>query len=99
MTEIMDDEINLILQPDTWKFREFEIPERMRPIPGRFLQAVICNDLKEACGQADNENIHQLPAYVAYFYNHAPHNCWGSRDIMMAWHKRGGSLELKRGDT
>lgn len=71
------------------------IPERMMPgirlyidqgiIPGSFLQAVICNDLREAVGCADDENLANLPAFVQYFYNEAPGTCWGSADTMMAW--------------
>ncbi|MHC5214211.1 MAG: hypothetical protein ACYSOO_06465 [Planctomycetota bacterium] len=82
-------------------FRQYKIPSRMRPamnryvelgiIPGRFLQAIICNDLKMTMGHADDENIHQVPAYVNFFYNHAPHNCWGSVELMKAWKEIGGS--------
>ena len=76
---------------------EFYIPERMmggieryindKINPGDFLQAVICNDLREAVGRADDENIRNLPAYVAYFYNEAPSLCWGSKEKMEAWLK------------
>ena len=78
-----------------YQFREFYIPERMmggirRYIehgipPGDFLTAVICNDLKEAIGRADDENIKNIPAYVAYFYNEAPAPCWGSIELMQSW--------------
>ena len=57
-------------------------------LPGDFLQAVISNDLKEACGRADEENMKNLPAYVAYLYNEAPAMCWGSKERMEAWMKR-----------
>ena len=80
-----------------YKFRQFYIPTRMeggirRYIddhirPGEFLCAVISNDLKEAVGKADDFNIENLPAYVAYFYNKAPSTCWGSRKKMEAWLK------------
>jgi len=78
-----------------YEFRGFYIPERMMPSlrryidekkkPGNFLTAVIRNDLREACGLADDENMRNLPAYVAYFYNEAPSICWGSQAIMDAW--------------
>jgi hypothetical protein len=78
-----------------YTFREFYIPERMmggldRYIrhgcpPGDFLTAVICNDLRAACEQADDENILNIPAYVAYLYNEAPAQCWGSRAKMESW--------------
>jgi hypothetical protein len=81
---------------DKYSFmNEYSIPERMRgsitryiedrAIPGDFLQAVICNNLSEAVGRADDENIRNLPAYVNFFYNHAPFQCWGSSEKMVKW--------------
>lgn len=79
----------------SYRFRSYEIPERMMGgiaryieqgiIPGSFLTAVICNDLADAVGRADEENMANLPAYVAYFDNEAPATCWGSRERMAAW--------------
>ena len=79
----------------SYNFRKFEIPDYMveaikryinqRIRPGSFLTAVICNDLCGAVGQADDWNIRNIPAYVAYFYNEAPSTCWGSRAKMEAW--------------
>ena len=73
----------------------FRIPERMAPgirryveegvKPGDFLCAVIAHDLFEAVGRADDENLENLPAYVAWFYNEAPGNCHGSHEVMLAW--------------
>lgn len=78
-----------------YTFRQFYIPDRMMPgirryieeglVPGSFLSAVICNDLREAVGAADDENLVNLPAFVGYFYNEAPTQCWGSADKMKAW--------------
>ena len=77
----------------------YVIPERMRSglelyvkdhiKPGDFLTAVIQNDLAKATGRADGENMAVLPAYVNYFYNHAPGSCWGSKEKMDAWLKEG----------
>jgi len=58
--------------------------------PGGFLTAIICNDLKSAVMRADGQNIGNIPAYVAYFYNHAPIDCWGSYDLMVKWCEKGG---------
>jgi hypothetical protein len=79
-------------------FRDFYVPERMmggliryvhhRVLPGDFLQAVIKNDLREAVGLADEENIRNLPAFVAWLYNEAPSQCWGSKEKMLAWSER-----------
>ena len=81
---------------DKYSFmNQYSIPERMRGsitryienrvIPGDFLQAVICNNLSEAVGRADDENIKNLPAYCNFFYNHAPFECWGSPEKMATW--------------
>lgn len=48
--------------------------------PGGFLTAVITNDLKEACGRADDQNRRIIFEYVAYLHNYCPANCWGSRE-------------------
>ena len=79
----------------TYRFRQYYISEHMldgikryveqRVPPGDFLTAVLCNDLREACGRADDGNLANLPAYVAYLYNEAPGACWGSKEKMLAW--------------
>lgn len=81
----------------SYNFQEFYIPERMmggihryingRVKPGRFLTAVLQNNLTEACTKADNENMRNLPAYVAYLYNEAPEICWGSVEKVTEWLK------------
>lgn len=65
-------------------------------IPGDFLQAVIGNDLKEAVGRADLENMKNLPAYVYYFYNETPTPCWGSREKMNKWAEHSGLKGMMR---
>ena len=78
-----------------YTFRDWYIPERMMkgltryinehcPV-GDFLIAVLENDLMEAVGRADDENLRNLPAFVAYLYNEAPGNCWGSPEAVRAW--------------
>ncbi len=54
---------------------------------GGFLSAVIDNDLCQAVGRADDDNIANLPAFVDYFYNYANSECWGSREKRLAWIK------------
>ncbi len=73
----------------------YHIPEQMmvgireyidHGVPqGSFLSAVIEHDLFEAVGRADQFNLPNLPAFVAYFYNEAPSPCHGSREKMNAW--------------
>ncbi len=55
---------------------------------GHFLSAVVSNDLKEACGRADDTNLPFIPLYVQYLYNEAPGACWGSKERMEAWHEK-----------
>lgn len=45
--------------------------------PGSFLEAVIDNDLREACACADETNRRALFNYVQWFYSHAPSGTWG----------------------
>lgn len=87
------------LPPEGYRFRRWYIPGRMMPAirsyvhdrirPGRFLTAVTCNNLIDAVGMADDENMDNLPAYVSYFYNEAPAPCWGSKEKMEEWLKGG----------
>lgn len=56
--------------------------------PGDFLMAVIENDLKEACGRADDTNRQLLWNYCNFFYNYAPSQCWGSPEKAKAWMDR-----------
>lgn len=66
--------------------------------PGHFLKAVICNDLKEALGRADDLNRARLFDYVSFFYSYAPIGCWGSPEKFDEWKKAGGlaGLEARR---
>lgn len=53
--------------------------------PGNFLTAVLCNDLREACGRADDENRHRLFEYIQFLYMYAPAGSWGSPDNFQRW--------------
>ncbi len=59
-------------------------------LPGNFLQAVLCNNLKESVAQADDKNMFVLPAYANWMYNHAPSEAQGSHEKMMVWRSIGG---------
>ncbi len=90
-----------------YKFREFYIPQRMAGaieryinkgiLPGPFLTAVLENNLKEAVGQADDENLNNLSAYCGYLYNEAPANCYGSPKLVQKWVKMGGHEGWNKG--
>jgi hypothetical protein len=74
------------------------IPERMqnalreyvinRHETGDFLKAVICNDLRNAVGRADDDNLPLIPLYVRWFHNIAPASCHGSHRAMDEWVNR-----------
>lgn len=53
--------------------------------PGSFLSAVICNDLKEAFGRADEQNAAAMHGWVRFFYNYTPSGCWGSPENFREW--------------
>jgi hypothetical protein len=58
--------------------------ETGRPLGG-FLEAVVSNDLKEACARADDINQRQIFDYVKWLYNNAPIGCWGSPENYEFW--------------
>lgn len=80
---------------ESYSFRTFRIfPHMLTSIkryvqhgsrPGSFLSAVIENNLKKAVMYADDDNMSNLPAYVDYFYNHAPMSCWGYEGVIKDW--------------
>ena len=49
---------------------------------GSFLRAVLENNLVDAVGRADYNNIRILPEIVQYCHDNLPHNCWGSSKIV-----------------
>lgn len=60
--------------------------DRLRP--GDFLMAVIQNDLRNAVGHADSDNLPLIPLYVRWFYNVAPSRCHGSPKAFVEWLER-----------
>jgi hypothetical protein len=55
-----------------------------------FFEAVVTNDLKEACQFADERNKRRLWDYVSFLYMYAPGDCWGSTKKVNEWQERGG---------
>jgi hypothetical protein len=49
-------------------------------LPGDFLSAILCNNLKEAVYNADSTNIHLISTYIKFLYKHFPYNIWGSKE-------------------
>ncbi len=74
---------------------QYGIPEHMhngvvlyilhRIDPGHFMVALMSNDLKEAFGRADQDNIAAMFNWVKWFYNEAPNQCWGSAGNVRNW--------------
>lgn len=58
---------------------------REHPFVGDFLRAVLSNDLMEAVGRADDDNIRTLPAICSYVYMELPSRCHGSPEIVKEW--------------
>ena len=57
-----------------------------RRIPtGDFLRAVLENDLRDACGRADDTNIRHLPGIVSFCWWQLPSPAWGSPSKVAAW--------------
>ena len=90
----------------TYTFRDYYIPDRMLDgltryledgiPPGGFLTAVIENDLMEAVGRADEENLKNLPAYAAYLYNVAPIGSYGSPKRMSEYLRKKREERVER---
>ena len=55
-----------------------------RPM-GSFCEAIVSNNLREACAQADDCNIRELWHTVAWMYNCAPIGSWGSPNALKQW--------------
>lgn len=52
---------------------------------GSFLEAVLSNDLFDACARADQETARDLHEIVKYIFNTLPMDCYGSREKVDAW--------------
>lgn len=67
--------------PDRMKEAILAYVHHRKPL-GHFLSAVICNDLREAIGRADEENLALLKVYVQWFYNVCPANLVGRENYV-----------------
>ncbi len=54
-------------------------------MPGDFLKAVLCNNLVEAFGRADELNRLSLWHWAQWLYNDVPQDAWGSVEKMRAY--------------
>lgn len=53
--------------------------------PSDFLRAVLENNLSEAFGRADDDDMASMFHIVAYIYQEAPRGCWGSPERVRLW--------------
>ena len=58
--------------------------------PGRFLTAVLNNQLVEVFCFADEDNQQKLWGYVGFLTNAAPPSSWGSPEVVALWVRIGG---------
>ena len=61
--------------------------ETGRPV-GHFLTAVLSNDLAQAIGRADDDNIRNIREIVSYVYMEIPGECWGSPKRVKVWYAK-----------
>ena len=98
-----------IFKPENYCFREWRVPDYMRPgierhiesgiKCGEFLTAVLSCDMQTAFYKADDNNMGQMPAYMSFMYNWAPLSAWGSEENVEAWRKRGGLRGIAAADA
>ena len=81
-----------MLPPHMWQpVRDWV--ERGEPHPtrmGRFLRAVLLNDLRGAVFHADDINRGHLVQWVQFIYGEVPCLAHGSEERLLEWHRRGG---------
>jgi len=70
------------LQEGLYRYVLYGIPT------GRFLQAVIENDLRESVARMNPASFDGLRAVVLWLYNYAPGPCHGSPEAYASWIRR-----------
>ena len=53
--------------------------------PSGFMQALLCNDLREAVMRADGMNVAHIPHWVSWMVSNLPRESWGSPERYHAW--------------
>lgn len=66
---------------------------------GSFLNAILTNNLREACNRADELNKRLIWNYVNFLWNHAPMMCWGNEETVKKWRDIGGYMGLMSAAT
>jgi hypothetical protein len=53
--------------------------------PGEGITAILHNNLRAAVLRVDPDTLALLPAICMWLQNYAPHNAWGSAEIVEHW--------------
>lgn len=81
-----------------WAITSFtEYVAKGTPVSG-FLRAILCNDLMDAFGRADDENCRIMFHYAKYVHNKIPMSCHGSKRIYKLWCESGGLEGQKKAE-
>jgi hypothetical protein len=83
---------------------ESHVPEHLRDglvryvtngiLPGGFMQAVLCNNLREAMRRGSYGGVVALPALVDFLTWHMPPEAWGSVARVLGWTSTPERLEI-----
>jgi hypothetical protein len=65
-------------------------------LPGGWLQAVLCNNLRETVARGTTASLGALPALIELLLWHAPAQAWGTREKVRAWTTTPERLEIER---
>jgi hypothetical protein len=58
--------------------------------PGDFVGCLLSNDLQGTVSRADKKTFDALPDIVSFLHTYLPNECWGSREAVAAWMRKGG---------
>lgn len=59
-------------------------------LDGDFMAAIVEGNLFRSVRCADDTNLHAIRAYVSFFVNSAPADCYGSKEQVQRWVEVGG---------
>lgn len=67
--------------------------------PGGFLTAVLCHDLFETFGNADETNLSYIYNWVNFVYNYLPAQCHGNEQRVAEWCSKRGMQQFEQEAT
>ena len=103
--QLTDAQRDVLLQRIVGALAESGVPYTLREglvryfehgiLPGGFLQAVLCNNLREAIVRGNPGSLFALPALVEFLQWQAPAIAWGSAARVLAWTTTPDRLEIE----